>query len=202
MPIEPKARVGSLGIDGGCAGFSIEVRNPEIFIHMDDAESMGIFDRNIDRADHGIGAFGEQPMEHLHIVHLVDVVARQDEHIVRLFGVEQKQVLIDCVGGALVPFFTDPLLGWNRGDIFAEFGIHDIPACTDVAIERVGFILDEDGDFSKPRVETIAERKIDNAIFPAKGNRRLGPMLGEGLKTLAFPARQYHGEHVQHCGEL
>ena len=112
-----------------------KVRNPEILIHMDDAESMGIFDRDIDRADHGIGAFGDQPMEHLHVVHLVDMVAGKNEHIVRLFGVEQKQVLIDRVGGALVPFFTDPLLGRNRGDIFAEFGIHDIPACADVAIE-------------------------------------------------------------------
>ncbi len=163
---------------------------------------MGLFDRNIDRADHGIGAFGDQPMEHLHIVHLVDMVAGEDEHIVRLFGVEQKQVLIDRVGGALVPFFADPLLGWNRGDEFAEFGVQDVPACADVAVERVGFVLDEDGDFSKPRVEAIAERKIDNAIFPAKGNRRLGPMFGEGLETFAFPARQHHGENVLHCGEL
>jgi hypothetical protein len=27
-------------------------------------------------------------------------------------------------------------------------------------------------------------------------------MFGEGLKTLALPARQHHGEHVQHCGQL
>ena len=51
------------------------------------------------------------------------MVAGEDEHIFRLFGVEQKQVLIDGIGGALVPFFADPLLGWNRGDVFAEFGV-------------------------------------------------------------------------------
>ena len=61
-------------------------------------------------------------MEHLHIVHLVDMVAGKDEHIVRLFIVEQEQILIDRVGGALVPFFADSLLRWNRGDVFAEFG--------------------------------------------------------------------------------
>jgi hypothetical protein len=27
-------------------------------------------------------------------------------------------------------------------------------------------------------------------------------MFGEGLETFALPARQHHGEHVQHCGEL
>jgi hypothetical protein len=66
----------------------------------------------------------------------------------------------------------------------------------------VGFVLDENGDFSKPRVEAITEREIDNAIFPAKGNRRLGPMFGEWMKTLTLSARQHHGEHVQHCREL
>jgi hypothetical protein len=130
------------------------------------------------------------------------MVAGKDKHIVRLFGVEEKQVLIDRVGGALVPFFTDPLLRWNRGDEFAEFGVEDVPARADVAIERVGFVLDEDGDFSKPRIEAITERKIDNSLFPANGNRRLGPMFCERLKTLALPARQHHGEHVQHCREL
>jgi hypothetical protein len=71
-----------------------------------------------------------------------------------------------------------------------------------VTVERVGFVLDEDCDFSKPGVKAIAERKIDNTIFPAKGNRRLSPMFSEGLETFALPARQHHGEHVQHCGEL
>ena len=98
---------------------------------------MGLFDRNIDRADHDIGAFGDQPMEHLHIVHLVDMVAGEDEHIVRLFIVEEKKVLIDRVGGTLVPFFADPLLGWNRSNIFAEFGVEDVPARADMTVERV-----------------------------------------------------------------
>jgi hypothetical protein len=27
-------------------------------------------------------------------------------------------------------------------------------------------------------------------------------MFGEGMETFALPARQHHGEHVLHCGEL
>ena len=76
-------------------------------------------------------------MEHLHIVHFVDVVPGEDEHIVRLFVVEQEQVLIDRVGGALVPFFADSLLGWNRRDIFAEFCVENVPTYADVTVERV-----------------------------------------------------------------
>jgi hypothetical protein len=80
-------------------------------------------------------------------------------------------------------------LGWNRGDVLAEFGVEDVPACPDMAVERVGFVLNEDGDFAEPGVEAIAEREIDYAIFPAEGNRRLGPMFGEGMETFALPAR-------------
>src|SRR5262245_2375600 len=165
-----------------------KVRNPEILIDTDHAESMGLFDWDIDRTDYGIGAFGDQPMEHFHIVHLVNMVAGKNEHIVRFIGVEQKQVLIDRIRGTLIPFFADPLLRWNRGDVFAEFGIQDVPACTYVTVERVRFVLDEDGDFPKPRVEAVTKRKIDNSIFPTKGNCRLGPMFGKGLKTLALSA--------------
>jgi hypothetical protein len=66
----------------------------------------------------------------------------------------------------------------------------------------VGFVLDKDRDFSKPGVEAIAECEVDDAIFPAKGNCRLGSMLGERVKTLALPARQHHGENILHCREL
>ena len=191
-----------VGDRGRVSRLLYKVRNPQVLIDVDHAESMGLFDRNIDCADHGIGIFGDQPMEHFHIVHLVDMVAGEDEHIVRLFVVEQEEVLIDRVGGALVPFFADPLLGWNRGDEFAEFSVEDVPARADVTVERVGFVLDEDGDFSQSGVEAIAERKIDNTIFSAKWNSWLGPMFCEGMETFALPARQHHGEHVLHCGEL
>lgn len=110
--------------------------------------------------------------------------------------------MIDRVGGALVPFFADPLLGWDRGYEFAEFGIEDVPAGANVAVEGVGFILNEDGDFAEPGVKAIAERKIDNTIFPAKGNRRFGPMFGEGVETFALAACQHHGEYVLHRGKL
>jgi hypothetical protein len=65
-------------------------------------------------------------------------------------------------------------------------------------VERVGFVLNEDSNFSKPGIEAIAERKIDNPIFPAKGNRRLGSMFGEGIQTFTLPTREDHGEHVWH----
>jgi hypothetical protein len=71
-----------------------------------------------------------------------------------------------------------------------------------VAVEGVGFVLDEDCDFSKSGVETIAEGKIDNTIFPTEGNSWLGPMFGERLETFALAAGQHHGENVPHSVKL
>lgn len=62
----------------------------------------------------------------------------------------------------------------------------------------MGFVLDEDGDFTEPRVQTITECKVDNAIFPAEGNRRFGPLRGERIEPLTFSPGQDHGEDILH----
>ena len=62
----------------------------------------------------------------------------------------------------------------------------------------MGFILDKDGDFTEPRVQTVAERKIDDAIFSAEGNGRFGPLCGEGIEPLTFSSGQDHREDILH----
>lgn len=62
----------------------------------------------------------------------------------------------------------------------------------------MGFILDKDGDFTEPRVQTVAERKVDDAIFPAEWNCGFSPLCGEGIEPLAFPTGQDHREDIFH----
>ncbi len=172
----------------GVLRFFIEVVDPEILVHVDHAESIGLFDRNIDRADDGIGPFGEQPVEHLRIVHLVDVVAGEDENIVGLFGVEQEQVLVHRVGGALVPFLADPLLGRNRGDVFAEFGVQNVPSAADVPVERVRFVLNENGDFRRrPEFRQLLSVKSIIRYFPPKGTAGLARCSVRGERRSPLP---------------
>ena len=42
-------------------------------------------------------------LEHLVVVHLIDVVTREDEHIIGVISVNEGEILIDRVSSSLVP---------------------------------------------------------------------------------------------------
>jgi hypothetical protein len=63
----------------GMRRFFVEAGNPVVFVDRDDAKSGCFFDGDVDGTDHHIRAFGDEPMEHLCIVHFVHMVARKDQ---------------------------------------------------------------------------------------------------------------------------
>ena len=81
------------------------------------------------------------PVEHLAVVHLVDVVAGEDQDVLGRFGLDALEILEDGVGGALVPVLVDALHGRNDFDVFAQLGREDVPAVADVADQFQRFVL-------------------------------------------------------------
>jgi hypothetical protein len=69
MPIDAKAWAGS---------FFIEASNPVVIVDCDDSEASRLLDGNVDGSDDRICALGDEPVVHLRIVHLVDVIAGED----------------------------------------------------------------------------------------------------------------------------
>jgi hypothetical protein len=55
-------------------------------------------------------------VDHLADVHPVDMVCAEDSHKPGFVSLNQVQVLIDRVGGALVPILAHAHLGRNRRD--------------------------------------------------------------------------------------
>jgi len=47
--------------------------------------------------------------DHFAVIHLVDVVAAKDEDVLRPQGADDVQILVDRIGGALVPLPADTL---------------------------------------------------------------------------------------------
>jgi hypothetical protein len=90
------------------------------------------------------------------------------------------------------------LLRRDRGDVFTQFGVEKIPTGPDMAVERVRFVLDQNGDLTKPRINTIAQSKVDDAVFPSEGDGWLRTMVRKWKKTLAFPAGQDHRKNILH----
>jgi hypothetical protein len=66
----------------------------------------------------------------------------------------------------------------------------------------VGFILNEHGDFAKPRIEAIAQGYVDDAVFACKRDRRFGAVLGEREESFAAATGKDYGKDIAHGHDL
>ena len=79
------------------------------------------------------------------IVHLVDMVTGQDHHIVRIKALDKIDVLIDGIGGALVPAALFVMAFVRRQHLCAAVGFIQTPrlAVTNVLVQLQGLILSQ-----------------------------------------------------------
>ena len=138
-------------------------------------------------------------LEHAGVVHLVDVVAGEDDDVLRLLRADGVDVLVDGVGGALVPGLGDALHGGKDLDELAEFlGDDGAPALADMAVEREGLVLGEDVDVAKLGVDAVGEGEVDNAVLAGEGYGGLGAVAGKGEKTLASSTGEENTKRISH----
>ena len=135
-------------------------------------------------------------VQHVAVVHLVDVVAGEHDRPARLLPLDRIEVLVDGVGGAEVPVLPDALLRRQDLDELAELGIHDAPAHADVAVQALGLVLRHDEDLAQARVDAVREREVDDAIGSAERHRRLGPVAGQREEALPGAAGEEDGHDV------
>ena len=92
----------------------------------DDAEAVRFGERHLDRGDGRRRRRDRGGIEHLRVVHLVDVVARQHDQVIRVLAFDRVEVLIDGVGRSEIPVFADALLRRQDLDELAEL-LRDTP---------------------------------------------------------------------------
>ena len=133
--------------------------------------------------------------EHGGIVHLVNMVAGQDQHVIRVIALDKGDVLIDRVGCALVPFGI-LALGIGRQDLHAAVRGVQTPrlAVSDVLIEFQRLILRQDADRIDLGVYAVGKREIDNAVLAAERDGRLGRVFRQNHQTAALTTCQEHGD--------
>ena len=137
-------------------------------------------------------------VEHQPVVHLVDVIAREDQHVLGLLGADRVNVLVDGVGGAQVPVLAHPLHGRQDLDELAQVAGHDVPALADVAVQRQRLVLGEDVNVAQVGVDAVGERDVDDAVVAAESDRRLGAVAGQGIQALPCSSGQQHSQRVFH----
>ena len=79
-------------------------------VDLENAEPAGLFRRDLEHREGRAGAALAMEAQHLGVVHLVDVVAREHDQVPRVLAQDGVEVLIDRVGRAEVPVLADALL--------------------------------------------------------------------------------------------
>src|SRR6202008_4944244 len=93
-----------------------------------------LFHRNLNRGDGDLRSGVDVLLEHLRVVHLVDVIAGEDEDKFRTLAADGVDVLVDSVGGALIPLLRDAHLRREDLDVIAETG-QGRPASADMPVQ-------------------------------------------------------------------
>src|SRR5262245_28164220 len=126
-------------------------------VNAEDAESTRVSQRYLERRERRVSVSLQMEAQHLRIVHLVHVIARQHDDVARRLTVDGVEVLEHGIGRAEIPVLSDPLLRWQDLDELAELLGDDVPSHPDVAVEREGFVLRRDEDATETRVDAVAQ---------------------------------------------
>src|SRR5262245_57671279 len=112
-----------------------------VAIDLNNSEMATLTKRNRNGANGKIGAMFDMGRDHVAIIHLVDMVSRQDQHIFGVGLLDAVDVLVDGIGGSFVPMFVDALLRRKDLRIFVELPTQETPSGGNVAVEAASLVL-------------------------------------------------------------
>src|SRR5229473_1873381 len=153
-----------------------------------------------DGCDGDVGAGVAVLLEHAAVIHFVDVIAGEDKNEFRALAADGVDVLVDRVGGALIPLLRDAHLRREDFDVVAEAGERR-PASANVAVKAESLVLGEDENAAEIRIDAVREGDVDDAIESAERNSGFGAVASERPEALALASSKenYDGiAHVRH----
>ena len=185
------ARPGCPGMDGGLGGFSRKLRtrmsSSTPITPKPRASSTG----TSMHADRHVRLLGDVVGEHVPVVHLVDVVAGQDQDVLRVVALEDVHVLVDGIRGALIPgVLPHALRGRQQVDELLQAPVEEAPAALQVPDQAVGLVLRGHADSADARVHAVGQREVDDAELAPERHGRLGAPVGELHQPAAAAAGQ------------
>ena len=152
--------------------------------------------RHFHHPDGDVGALLHVVGDHRPVIHLVDVVAGEHQHVLGTMGADQLDVLVHGIGGAAVPHRAELLLRRYDFDEFAELAAQVAPAVLHVLDERLRLVLGEDRDLADARVHAVRQHEVDDTELAAERGGGLAAVRGEIVQPLAAPAGHDDGERA------
>ena len=191
---------GAKGID--CSGgqgagrllwLLLKTNNPLLLIHDQDTEARGLLGPDLNGGDGEVRLMLLVEAQQQLIVHTVDVVAGQDQEVVRIVVPYPIQVLIHCIGRILIPVrILASHVGLEQGHPPAHAIQVPGAAASDVIVERTGAILGEDPHGVDVGMDAIGEHEVNDPVLTSEGHRWLGPFVGQHTQSGALASGQDH----------
>ena len=180
------------GTGCGLLRLLVEAQHAVRFIDRQHAEFLRAVERHLHDADGDVRLLLHVQADHRAVVHLVDVVAREHQHVQRPVRADDLHVLPQRVGRALVPLRPEALLRRDDLDELAELAAQVAPAALDVLHQRMRLVLRQHRDLPDARVHAVRQHEIHDAELAAERRRRLAAILGEIAEPLAPAASHDH----------
>src|SRR5467141_2384415 len=178
----------------------LETDDAPILVGLNHTELLGSLGGwYFDGRDGDLGAGVAVLLEHAAVVHLVDVIAGEDEDKFRSLAADGVDILVDGVGGALIPLLRDAHLRREDLDVIAEASERR-PAGADVAVQAEGLVLGEDENAAEIRIDAVREGDVDDAIESAKRHGRLGAIASERPEAFALAPGKEYDDGIPHIG--
>ena len=137
---------------------------------------MRLADRHALDRDRHVGALAAMVLDERPVIHLVDVVAGEDEDDVARLLADRLDVGQHRIGRAAIPL---------RGSVARDVRLHHADAAlvavevprppdADVVVERARVVLGQDEDVVDLGVDAVREREVDDPVLAREGDGGLG----------------------------
>ena len=158
-------------------------------------------ERDAADGDRHVGAVAAVGGHERLVVHLVDVVAGEDEDRVGRVVLDDVDVAQDRVGRAAVPLGDAAARDVRLEQLDAAPVAVEVPrpAEADVVVERARVVLGQHDDVVDVRVDAVRQREVDDPVLAAERHGRLGALLGQDREALALAAGEDHRHRPLHA---
>ena len=165
-----------------------------VVAEVHDAEAGGLFHGDLQDRNGAGGVMGQVLTQHVGVVHLVDVVAGENQDVLGVVGFDEGHVLVDGVGGSGEPGTLFPGAQIGRENVNAAVRDVEIPglAGADVAVKLERAVLGQDTDGVDAGIGAVGERKVDDAILSTEGDAGFCHILGQSIEARTLPAGEKH----------
>ena len=149
-------------------------------VHLQDAEAGGLLGVHGNHPHRAVGLVVAVGGQHGAVIHLVELIARQDQNVARLVAPHVAQALADGVGCPLEPMIA--VLGLLGGQDGYERLREDVELVgpADVLVQALRVELRQHEDAADVGVDAVRDGDVDQAVLAGDGDRRLRPLVRQG----------------------